>query len=172
MPGLDDAAAGDLDPGPVEDAGPPAQESAAFVGEPVHGNGVVPVVRSLLADPLGHRRPVGSDVADVAGHTGDAARVGEQVCGAQHHLAGDTCPVGALASDQLGLDADDVEPGVGQLPCDRLAAHTHSDDPHVRLDGGLLGAHFSASVGAGRTWTPCQNATWSLILRASGDGFG
>lgn len=51
-------------------------------------------------------------------------------------------PSRALAADQPGLDADNVESGVSQLPCHRLAAHTHADDHHVRLEGALLGAHF------------------------------
>ena len=72
-----------------------------------------------------HRRRAGRPV--------DAPRLGEQVRAADHHLAGHAAPVGALAADQLPLDADDGQPGLGQPAGDLLAARAHPDHDDVDL---------------------------------------
>jgi hypothetical protein len=81
-----------------------------------------------------------------AGETGDSACLGEQVGGADHHLRRDAPPVGALTADQAGLDADDLEPGLGEPTGDVLASGPHADDDHVDL-GGSGGVRPSAGRG-------------------------
>ena len=62
----------------------------------------------------------------------DAAGLGEGVGGPDHHLAGDTAPVRALAADELGLDADHVQAGLGEPSSDVLPARTQAQDDDVR----------------------------------------
>ena len=54
---------------------------------------------------------------------------------ADHHLARHAAPVRALAADQLALDADDGQPGLGQPAGHLLAARPHPDhhDVDVRV---------------------------------------
>ncbi len=75
-----------------------------FFDQAVDRDLVVPVVGRLVADPLRHRSPVGLDRRRT-GHAVDPARLGDQVGGADHHLARDAPVVRALAADQPRLDA-------------------------------------------------------------------
>src|SRR5262249_39638796 len=57
----------------------------------------------------------------------------DQVGRADHHLARDAAPVGALAADQAPLHADHREAGLGELAGDLLAPHAEPDDHDVDL---------------------------------------
>ena len=122
----------DLDRPGAGDPGPAPDEVAALALEAVDGHRVVPGVGGLLPDAPGHRRPVGRHDRR-ARHAGDAPPLGQEVRGPHHHLGGDAPPVRALTADELGLDADDVEPGLGQLLRDLLTARAEPDDDGVDL---------------------------------------
>lgn len=99
---------------------------SALAGEPVHGHLVVPVVRRLIADPGRNWAEVRDDLG-LPGHARDAPGLGEQVSGADHHLAWDTGPVRALPADQFRLHPDHVQTGLGQPLGDVLTPHAHPD---------------------------------------------
>ncbi len=107
-------------------------ERGAGGGDPVGRDGVVPVVGGLVADALGDDREVGSD-RRAARQLGDAPRLGEQVAGADEHLGRDAAPVGTLAADQLGLDRDHGEPGLGEPRDERLSSGPETDNDDVTL---------------------------------------
>jgi hypothetical protein len=125
-------AAGDLDRPGAGDLGPAPDEVATLVLEAIHGHRVVPGVGGFCPDAPGDRRPVGCHDGR-ARHAGDPPSLGQEVSGAHHHFGGDAPPVRALAADELGLDADDLETGVGQVPCDLLTARAEPDDDGVDL---------------------------------------
>lgn len=100
--------------------------------EAIHRHLVVPRVGGLLPDAPGDRRPVGRHHGR-ARHTGDAPALRQEVGGADHHFGGDTTPVGAFSPDELGFDADDLEPCLGQLTCYLLTARSQPDDDGVDL---------------------------------------
>jgi hypothetical protein len=54
-----------------------------------------------------------------------------RVRGPGHHLRGDAGPVRALATDEVGLDADDVEPGVRDALREQLAADADAEHDDV-----------------------------------------
>ena len=66
--------------------------------------------------------------------------LGDQRRAADHHLARHAAPVGALAADQLALDADDGEARLGQPAGDLLATRPHPDhhDVDVRVRHGPI----------------------------------
>jgi hypothetical protein len=128
--GVEGLIAGHDPPGAVE-VRPGAYEPAALGGEPVHGGGVVPVGGGLVTDAPGHRLP-GRVGGGVPCHAVDSAGFGQQVGGADHHLAGHASPVWAFAADQVGLDADHGQAGFGQPASYRLAGHSHAD--HYGVD--------------------------------------
>ena len=72
----------------------------------------------------------GSTVAP-SGQAVDAARLGEQVGGADHHLARDAAPVRALATDEPVLDPDHRQAGLGQPAGDLLTADAQPDDDRI-----------------------------------------
>ena len=69
-----------------------------------------------------------------AGHAGqaiDPARLRQRVRCADHHLGGHAAPVGAFAPDEGGLDPDDAEPSLGELPTDGLARWPKANHDYV-----------------------------------------
>src|SRR5262249_40575724 len=108
--------------------GPAAPPGLAL--DPRAGGGGAPRVGGLVADARRHRGP-GRTRRRRAGEVGNTAGFGERVRRARHHLRGNASPVGALAADEPGLDADDVEPGVGQLVGELPPAPPHPQHPHV-----------------------------------------
>ena len=130
---LEHRVAHDDAPGSVEPP-PPAQEPAALGLEPLGGGRVVPVVGRLGSDARRDGRPVRDDVSG-PGHALDATRLCEQVGCADHHLRRHAPPVGALAADELRLDPDDVEAGLGEPPCDVLRPRSEPDHDDVCLLG-------------------------------------
>ena len=98
-----------LDGAGTREPGVATDEPGSGVLEPLHRDGVVPVVGGLVADARVHRRPVGADLG-AARQVVDASALGEGVGCADDHLAGDAPVVGTLATDQPLVDRDDVEP--------------------------------------------------------------
>jgi hypothetical protein len=87
-----------------------------------------------LADTARHRRPVGRHIRR-ARPAGDAPALGQQFGRAHHRLRGDTAPIGALAADEVGLDAHDLQTGVGQVFRDLFPAGAQTDDDGIDLHG-------------------------------------
>ena len=82
------------------------------------------------------RRATGAQsgvIVDVPGHAGYAAALGQQLGPPHHHLRRDAAPVRALPAQQLGLDADHVEPGQGQAAGYLLASRAEPDDNDVAV---------------------------------------
>jgi hypothetical protein len=113
------------------EATPAPHHPSALPLEPAHRCGVVPVVGGLFPDAPGHRGEVGLDHG-VAGHAIDPAPLGQQVGRPDHHLGRDTAPVGALAADQLGVDADDVQARLGEPRRGEFTAGAEPEHDHVR----------------------------------------
>jgi hypothetical protein len=132
----------DLDDVSGDESPATTNEGSALADEAVDRDGVVPVVGGLDSDPRGDRSPVGGH-GRRAGETGDPARLGERVRRADHHLRRDATPVRALTADEARLDADDGQPGSGQVSGDVLAARAHPehDDVDRRLVGRVDRAH-------------------------------
>ncbi len=146
----------DLDPARPGDRRAAAHEVAALAGEAIDGDLVVPGVGGLLADPAGDRRPVGLDLGR-AGEPGDAARLGERVAGADHHLGRDASPVGTLAADQGVLDADDAQAGLREPARDLFATDAQADDHHIHLLRFAHGTSFPPSADCRRV--PCAHVS-------------
>ena len=51
--------------------------------------------------------------------------------GTDHHLGRDAPPVGALPTDELSLDADDLEPRVHEAPGHLFTTDAHADDDDI-----------------------------------------
>ena len=92
-------------------------------------------------------------ITDVPGHARDAPALGQEVRRAHHHLGGDAPPIGALAADQLCLDADDLETRVRQVPRHLLTPGSEADDDRIDLHGSYSPPQFVTLTGAtiGRT---------------------
>ena len=95
---------------------PPVAPDDAHPGllEPLDVGVVAPVVGRLLVDPGRDGTPVGRDLG-LAGQGVDASGLGERVGRADHHLGRDAAVERALAAHEVTLDADDVEPRLGEL---------------------------------------------------------
>ena len=112
----------------------PRTKRRALALEPLDRDLVVPRVGDLSRI----RRATGAQSGVTIGrpgHAGDAPPLGQQVGGAHHHLGGDAAPVRALAADELGLDADDVETRLGQVLRDLLPPGAEADDDGIDLHG-------------------------------------
>jgi hypothetical protein len=120
----------DRHPAGTDHAAHAPHEPAALALEALDGDGVVPVVGGVVADALGDEGPVGLD-GGVAGQARHPPRLGQQVGGPHHHLRRHAPPVGALAAEELPVDADHVEPGLGQRAGHVLAAGAHAHHDHV-----------------------------------------
>ena len=125
-----DRLAADLDRHGARHPGLAADEATPLVTQAIDGDCVVPEVGGLLPDARGHGRPVRRHHRG-ARQTRDAPPLGEEVGSPDHHFGGDTTPVGALAADQLGLNADDVESGFRQLLRHLFAAGAQPDDDGI-----------------------------------------
>lgn len=69
----------------------------------------------------------------MAGDTVYPSGLLQQVGGTDHHLRGDACPVGALTTNELVLDSDDVESGVEEAKSDLFPARSHPEHYYVCL---------------------------------------
>ena len=88
-------------------------EMSALADETIDGHLVIPRIGGFLADTPRHRGPVGSDDRR-SGIARYASTLGQQIGCSHHHFGGDAAPIRALAPDELGFDADDVETGLGE----------------------------------------------------------
>ena len=125
-----DRLAADLDRHGARHPGLAADEATPLLAQAIDGHFVVPEVGGLLPDTAGHGRPVRCHYRGTR-HTWDPPPLGEKVRCPHHHFGGDTSPVGALAADQLGLNADDLESGFRQLLRHLFAARAQPDDDGV-----------------------------------------
>ena len=137
----------DLDRRRPGDASPAADETPALALEALDRHRVVPRVRRLLTNAPGDGRPVRRHHRR-AGHAGDATSLGQEVRGAHHHLGRDAAPVRALTTDQLRLDADDLETRLRQLAGDLLAARSQADDDDIGLHRGYSCPQLVSWTGA------------------------
>ena len=137
----------DLDGRGSSDAGDATDEMAALALETLDGHGVVPRVSGFVTNAPRHRRPVRRD-GRRAGHARYAPALGQEVRGTDDHFGGDAPPVRALASDQLRLDADDVESRLGQAPGDLLAPRAEADDDGIDLHRDYSPPQFVTLTGA------------------------
>ncbi len=111
--------------------GPAPHQLDVVRGQPRQLTSVVPMRRELVA-PGEHR--VGGEVSvDRLAGTGDRARLGERVHGAQQCLARDARVVRALAPDELGLDHRDAQPVARGAPGEYFAGRTGPD--HDDIEG-------------------------------------
>ena len=118
-------------------------------------------------------------VPDQLGH---AAALGERIRGPDHHLARDTAPVRALPTDELLLDADDVDARLGELAGDVLTARAHPDDDDFRgvfghgsfLPNGVLAtasiAHEPTGVFQALMATSCHGGSLAWETRGPNRG--
>ncbi|MDQ0796504.1 hypothetical protein QFZ58_004992 [Streptomyces sp. B1I3] len=120
-------------------------EPAALGREAVGGGRIVPVVSRLAANAPGDAAPIRSHDR-FTGEGRHPARLGEQIPGPDHHLAGHAPPVRTLAPDEFRLDPHHVQPSFGQRARDVLTTRPQPDDHHIRL---LVRAHacFSSFPG-------------------------
>ncbi len=88
-----------------------ADEPSAALLEPLHRDGVVPVVSGVGPDPPGHRGIVGVHLR-LAGELVNPPGLGERLGRPDHHLAGNATPVRAFPTDQLPLHPQHGQPGV------------------------------------------------------------
>jgi hypothetical protein len=133
-PRLDRAQAVDGDASRAVEAGGATHEPPPLAFEALDRDAVVPVVGRLVANARRYRRPIRGD-ARTSDEAIDAARFGERVGGADHHLARHAAPVRALAADQPVIDAEHGEPGLGETPRHLLATHAQPDDDDIGLIG-------------------------------------
>jgi hypothetical protein len=63
------------------------------------------------------------------------ANLGDEIGGADHHLRGHTAVERALPADQVSLDADDIQAGLGELLGRELAAGSEPQDDDVTREG-------------------------------------
>ena len=108
-----------------------ADDQAALLLVTLDRDLVVPV-RGDLPDPPSNRRPFGGYLG-LTGKPGYAGRLGQGVSRAHHHFGGDAAPVGALAPDELPLDREHPQAGLGCSPGHFLATHSHADHDQVVL---------------------------------------
>ena len=90
---------------------------------------VVEVVDHLVA-ALEDGRHV--EAVDRLGGARDAPGLGQHLAGAQQRLGGHAAVEGALAADEVLLDDDDLQPGVGQAPRAHLARRARHRSPRHR----------------------------------------
>jgi hypothetical protein len=122
--------------------------------ETFHRHSIVPVVGRFLPDASCHGGEVGSD-RRATRHALDAARFGEQIGRADHHLARHAAVVRALSTHQVLLDPDHGELAIRQPGRHFLSSRAQPD--HHDVD--VLGAPV-AHVG------PPMHATVSPQARA------
>ena len=85
---------------------------------------------SLIRRATGHQSGVTDEAPALPRHP---ARLGQEVSSPHHHLRRDAPPVGALTTDQFGLDADHVQAGFSQLLRYFLSTRTEADDDRIDL---------------------------------------
>ena len=68
-----------------------------------------------------------------AGVARNAAALGQQIGRPHHHFGGDAAPIRALTADELGLDAHDVESGLGQLAGYLFSSRSQPDHDGVAV---------------------------------------
>ena len=97
--------------------------------EPRHLVAVVEVVDDLVA--ARRARPHVELAVDRLRGARDAPRLGQHLAGAQQRLGRHAAVEGALAADELLLDDDDLQAGVGQAPRAHLPGRPGTDDDDV-----------------------------------------
>ncbi len=90
------------------------EQVPAVPDEPLRRDGVVPVVGRLVPDPGRDGRPVWFRRGP-PGQRRHSSCLGQHVTGAYHHLRRHASEVRAFPTDQPGLDASDVEAGLGEF---------------------------------------------------------
>ena len=100
--------------------------------EPVDRDLIVPVIRGLVADPVSDDRVVRCHCRR-AGHGVHPASLGEQIGGADDHLRRDAPVVRAFTTDEVTLDADHRETGLGERTGSVLSSRAESDNNNINL---------------------------------------